>query len=201
MALKFKLRRKSLAVCCTVLLSVGLTILIPAFLLVEDMPKKAQAVILFVGPTYDLRYREVVTLINEGKAEFILTPAFGNAVHPESTYQWNNLAGPESDGICHKRLFGSIRLCENTHREMLRARSMMEALGLKSAILVSSPYHMRRIKIIANRVFGAEEYRLGFKPTRYENAAMPWFASLKGVKWVTAEYCKILWFFCYSPFT
>jgi len=48
----------------------------------------------------------------------------------------------------------------------------MESLGLTSGIFVSSPYHMRRIKVIAERVYrdaaGAPTYRLYFVPSRYE---------------------------------
>ena len=38
---------------------------------------------------------------------------------------------------------------EDTHVEILRARSILQNMGLKSVNFVSSPYHMRRIKMIS----------------------------------------------------
>ncbi len=49
---------------------------------------------------------------------------------------------------------------ENTHKELLFAKCAMDQLQFRSAILVSSPCHMRRIRLIADRVFDQDKYRI-----------------------------------------
>ena len=76
----------------------------------------------------------------------------------------------------------------------------MERLGISSAILVSSPYHMRRIKLIAERVFG-ERPTVCYVPTRYETPNEGfWLFNGYERKFVLTEYMKIGWFVLYSPF-
>jgi hypothetical protein len=57
---------------------------------------------------------------------------------------------------------------EDTHIEILESRKMMDKAGFKSGIFVASPYHMRRIGIIAAKVFGNHGYQLTFVPSRYK---------------------------------
>jgi len=106
---------------------------------------------------------------------------------------------------------------------------MMDQYGLKSAIFVSSPYHMRRIRIIAAHVIkpvqslplkthnsslpsregqreGEEqEERCGFTlhtvPSRYETPGNGiWFFNNNERYLVLMEYAKIVWFLLYSRF-
>ena len=77
---------------------------------------------------------------------------------------------------------------------------MMGNRGLKTAIMVSSPYHMRRIKVIAEKVFG-DNLTVRYVPTRYE--PIPgnfWLFNSYDCKFVLTEYAKIAWFVLYSPF-
>ena len=88
---------------------------------------------------------------------------------------------------------------ENTHIEVLEAGKMMKSLGLKSAILVSSPYHMRRIRIIAGQVFSHEKYRLTFRGSRHvQHDRFPSQFTWTRMRKVLGEYIKIGWFYGYS---
>lgn len=92
------------------------------------------------------------------------------------------------------------RIIEDTHQEAIGARAMMESLGIRSAILVSAPYHMRRIKLIAGKVFG-DDMAVSCVPTRYEPPEDGfWLFNGHDRKFVLTEYMKIAWFFVYSPF-
>jgi hypothetical protein len=96
---------------------------------------------------------------------------------------------------------GYCNLYENTHLEVLWASQMMDAYGLTSSIFVSSPAHMRRIKIIADRVFDENPYRLAFVHTKYEKPwGYLWWTDRDGLKQVMSEYVKIVWFLMYAPF-
>ena len=112
-------------------------------------------------------------------------------------------------------VFGSIIfLCLVTYRTVLGtlsivlplvvvsslAEALMALIGATSANFVSSPYHMRRIKIMAGRVFDADKYQIAFVPTAYEPRHLPWFLAWKDVKWVFSEWGRIVWYFLYSPF-
>ena len=61
---------------------------------------------------------------------------------------------------------------EDTHIEIIEAQKRMSDYGLKSAIFVSSPHHMRRIKLIAEKVFKSNNYNFYYVPTRYENISV-----------------------------
>ena len=101
-----------------------------------------------------------------------------------------------------KRPSGHFDLFENTHLEIIYARQMMEAQGFRSAIFVSSPCHMRRIKIIADRAFEGGSYELSYVPTTFEETCGPfWWTDKYCIKWVLGEYIKILWFLIYEPFS
>ena len=96
----------------------------------------------------------------------------------------------------------SPRFYEDTHWEIIEAKKAMSQYRLSSAIFVSSPYHMRRIKIIVIRVFDNDDGEFYFIPTHYEKApAAFWELSWADWKKVTREYGKILWFFVYYPWT
>ena len=77
----------------------------------------------------------------------------------------------------------------------------MDTAGYTSAIFVSAPYHMRRIRIIAARVFSNsnKNYRLAFIGSRYLQHGI----SLSVFRWsfikrVFMEYIKICWFWFYE---
>ena len=85
---------------------------------------------------------------------------------------------------------------------MLNAKTLIDRLGLKSAIFVSSPYHMRRVKLIVSTVFKDGDYNLFFVPSRYEKTnGNFWYLYEYDLKNVTSEYLKIAWFLLYEPFS
>jgi hypothetical protein len=89
---------------------------------------------------------------------------------------------------------------EGTHVEALEAKRILDERGFRSAILISSPYHMRRIRLIAGTVFGGG-YALTYVPAR--NQAAPTGAdwdNRAGRRMVVREYLKTFWFFLHAPF-
>jgi uncharacterized SAM-binding protein YcdF (DUF218 family) len=87
---------------------------------------------------------------------------------------------------------------EDTHLEIIDAQKVMSDYGLNSAIFISSPYHMRRIKLIATKVFDLNKGGFYFVPTRYEKVPVNyWELSSADWKKVRREYGKILWFYIY----
>lgn len=166
----------------------------PHYLVYADPPQKADAVVLFLGNEYKERRAEANRLISEGYATYLLIPAYGRLAkvpdHRRATRNGIPLRPP-----------GYPVVYEDTHVEILEAKKLMDKNGLKSAIFVSSPYHMRRIKLIADRVFTANTYQNIYVPTRFEKRTRGiWLFNQSDIKKTTGEYGKIVWFFLYRWF-
>jgi len=207
----------------------------PQFLTYADDFNKSQAVILFLGGRHEAREKQAMALLKGGFAEYLLIPTN----HEVFRYQngglqkisWGHFkrlnflergrqdsASPRWENpekAMREGLYGRYsKQWENTHVEVFLARKMMEALGLHDALMVSSPLHMRRIKIISSHVFNLrqnqvasrngesqESFLISFVPTPYERQPDPlWFLNPRDFEAVATEYVKIAWFQVYSLF-
>jgi uncharacterized SAM-binding protein YcdF (DUF218 family) len=177
----------------------------PGFLFTGNIPQKADAVVLFVGPGNEARIDEARHLIKEGYAHYLLIPSTGEM------FTANAVGGIVKIAVDQPRgdLFLRIRIAanykkyfENTHIEALEAKRMLDSLGLKSAMLVSSGYHMRRIRMIAGRVFDAQKYSITCNPARWQASftAGDWLDEEK-CRIIVSEYVKIGWFLVYGVFS
>ncbi len=185
-----QMRTFATAICVLAMLAV-LFILAPDYLIYSDKPQKADAVVLFLGTEYRERKAEAVRLINDGYADYLIIPAYGKIAEAPN-FERGSLMGVPSRPSHYPVVF------EDTHVELLEAKRLMDGKGLTSAIFVSSPYHMRRITVIAKRVFTGSGYRMIFVPTRFEKpTGRLWFLNQNTIRKVTGEYGKIAWFFLY----
>ncbi|MHB8138941.1 MAG: YdcF family protein [Smithellaceae bacterium] len=173
----------------------------PGFLAYSTSYTKADAVIILLGPVFNDREKHARDLIKNGMADYLIIPAYNKAYHvdhgtlkplPNATDN-NNINGKNNPGV--------PQYYEDTHLELIEAKKTMKSYGLKSAIFVSSPYHMRRIQIMVDKEFDHQsEYY--FSPTPYEPSPRN-ARELKASDWkkVRREYVKILWFMIYHPWT
>ena len=168
----------------------------------DNIPRKADAVVLFVGPGNVTRLDEAKQLIKDKYARYLLIPSSGELFTANPAGGLVKLAGNQPCG----NLFLRIRIAatygkfyESTHIEALEAKRMMDDLGLKSAMLVSSAYHMRRISMIAGRVFDARKYSISCNPARWQTSftAGDWLNKERR-KIMVSEYVKIAWFLAYG---
>lgn len=184
-------------------LLVGFVLYSPTFLLYSSEYKKANAIILLLGPDFKARQKEANKLINDGMADYLIIPAYHKTYRIYDKGMMQNLSSNlYSFKSGQKNITSSPGFYEDTHLEIIDAQQVMSVHGLKSAIFISSPYHMRRIKIIAMKVFDTNKKDFYFVPTRYEKApANFWELSLSDWRKVRKEYGKILWFFLYFPWS
>ena len=193
-------RNKSLVILIFILVILaGLILYSPRFLLYSSEYKKADAIILFLGPDFKARQKEAYGLLNEGMADYLIIPAYHKTYRisdkGKGQYLLPDLRStqPDNNNLLHPPDF-----YEDTHIEIIEAQKVMTGYGLKSAIFVSSPYHMRRIKLIAMKVFDPNMGNFYFVPTHYEKVPVNyWELSSADWKKVRREYGKILWFFIY----
>jgi len=196
--------QKRLFILILVILSLlGLILSAPNYLLYSSPYRKADAIIILLGPDFNARQKEAYNLISDGMADYLIIPAYNKTyrVFDKGTVKYLPANFSESK-IMKKNVDTPPRFYEDTHWEIIEAKKVMSYYGLRSAIFVSSPYHMRRIKIIVIRVFDNNDGVFYFIPTHYEKApAGFWELSSADWKKVAREYGKILWFFVYFPWT
>ena len=174
------------------------------FLTYADTPIKSDVVLLLIGPGIEARTKEAHQLMTERYSDYMVISAYGKILKVSdggalvSTKQNPSIINNSTSKRTDKHEFPFY---ENTHLELLYAKTIMNELGFKSANFVSSPYHMRRVKLIADRVFAGGDYNLSFVPSRYEKTHKNlWWFNKYDLKWVLSEYLKIGWFFLYEPF-
>jgi len=162
---------------------------------------KADAIVLLLGENFNARKKEVDLLSSKGLADYVIIPAYYKMHEVTDKGLIDKFISPSA---VNKEIESSKILSliyENTHLELLEAKNAMSQYNINSVVFVSSPYHMRRIKIIASEVFGKKTANFYYMPTRFEKAPADfWELSRKNWKNVGAEYLKIIWFFIYAKF-
>lgn len=74
---------------------------------------------------------------------------------------------------------------------------IVQNLGFKSAIVVTSSYHTRRSRIIFNQVFKGTEVIVSAAP--YDCALINrWWKDSYSTEFVTAEYLKMVWHYLFE---
>ncbi len=190
-----------------------LLVLSPSLLVYSENPEKSDAILLLVGPVTKARRQYANELLDTGYGKVLLIPAFNQALDREGKRipcnftkrnKTKNYTLASQSGNSTRDTNISSLLCqymEDTHRELLRGRKMMEALDIHSVNIVSSPYHLRRIKFISEHVFEHYPVTIHLTPTPYGPQPVKlWWTDRDQRWWVLNEWIKLIWFFIYSPF-
>ncbi len=157
------------------------------FLIVSNDLKKADVVVVLAGDTE--RVGQAVSLYKQGLADYIIMS--GGAESSPVTMaesmkrQARGMGVPEKDIILEPE-------SQHTYQHPFLVAPLLKERGFKSAIIVSSPYHMRRVALLFNRAFKRSGVKLMYCP-----AANSWFnpdtwwQSAGGRKVVYLEYTKM----------
>jgi hypothetical protein len=209
-----KIYYKKTITVAVLLLLIGLT-LSPRYLVYSDPPRRSEIIVQFVGSDKDARLREARQLVHEGYADHLFIPTLFKlyrtnhdragltAIRFTDIKRGIDLPRPRNEHDMNidyfkmiRRAYGFPRRYEDTHAEILLAKRAMDACGFRSAIFVSSPYHMKRIKIITGRVFNSS-YDIKLVASRFENKFDTSLPSQQDIQHVITEFPKIVWFlFC-----
>ena len=203
------------AVLFLLIITTGL-ILSPRYLVYADAPQKSDIIILFPVPEFEALNKEARELMKDGYSDYLCIPTSlslyraGRAGSGQTAVRLPNIkttvqAGrPRLQDDISMTYFQQIRreyhfprYYENTHVEMLLAKRVMDAYGYKKAIFVSSPAHMKRIKIMANMVFDSA-YDIELVPSRYLKSFEIPLPSRMDMEHVFTELSKMVWFRCYD---
>jgi uncharacterized SAM-binding protein YcdF (DUF218 family) len=199
-----KSKRRLLILLLIILLIVFAAVTAPRYLQYSSSYSKTDAIILFLGPDFSARQKEAYKIIDEGKADYLIIPAYHKIykISYEGPVRYLSTNLSSNSSIKNKNFVSSplLNFHEDTHLEILEAKRMMAEYDLRSAIFVSSPFHMRRIKVIVAKVFNVDGGDFYFVPTSFEKAPDNfWELTWADWKKVGRECGKILWFLLYSP--
>ena len=132
-----------------------------SFLIVQDELKKADVIIVLGGETG--RVKEATRLYKQGLAGYLimsggsfdnrvsLTAAMRNAAMRLGVPRESIILEPEA---------------RSTYQHPELVKPIMQARGFQSAIVVSSPYHMRRVKMLFDRAFRKSGIELMYYPVQ-----------------------------------
>jgi len=129
-------------------------------------------VVLAGGPRHDRqRLMRGITLVRQGRAHYLILPLRDPALdwqYLQKIYALQSEIPPERvligrPGRKHTRLSA---MSGGTFAEALNTAEIMYAHGLRSALVVSSDYHMRRVQLAFSRVIPKGRLALSFEPVQ-----------------------------------
>lgn len=142
------------------------------------------------SPSLRARMRHAVSLYRAGYAEYLILTGGEGKWPPSEAEVMRNLA--EEEGIPQEALFLD-ESAENTFSSMKNAKAIMYERGWKSAIVVSDPFHMLRVSIMAEDL-GIEAYcSPAFDSPTYTIPRLRRFYTLR-------ESIALLWYWTHRAF-
>ncbi len=122
---------------------------IGSFLVVEDNPSKADAIVVLSGDG-GARLEQGVELFQTGYARWLILVGGGQQGSPPAADVMRTQAAEL--GVPQARML-MVDQSTSTREDALYTRELMVRQGLKSAILVTSPYHERRASLTFAKAF------------------------------------------------
>ena len=171
------------------------------FLIVPDTQKPSEAIVVLGGGLGVPRVVHAVTLYEKGLAPMII------------------LTGQEMEFDGRKIRFKDIRLTEplfagmlakmygipedflffeersqNTYEDAKYVKEDLLKMGIRSAIVVSDPFHMRRASMIFRKVFKGTPVSLTFSPADDGEFLLDGLWSPGEIRYILSEYVKIVYY-------
>lgn len=158
------------------------------YLVVNETPHKVDAIVVISGDRGE-RTEYGVKLFKEGYAEHLIFSGgivYNNVTMAELMEKHAIELGVSEDKILVENK------ADSTYENALFSKEILEKNNFKSAIVVSSNYHMRRTKMLFNRAFKKSDISLTFcaSSSKYFNPNR-WWNSNKSILMVVTEYIKL----------
>jgi len=159
-----------------------------SFLIVQDELKQVDVIIVLGGD--DERVKEAVYLYKEGISKnMIMTGGSSDAKVSKAEVmkrQAMRLGIPEERIILEPK-------SRHTYEHPIFVKPILRAQGFKSAIVLSSPYHMRRSAMLFDRAFKDSGIKLIYYPVQESWFKVDqWWTSAISRKTVCQEYMKLV---------
>ena len=188
---------------CVLALAV-LAIPIARFLIVRAEPSRADVVVVLSGSSvYDERIRHGIAMLRESRVRSIVLTNDGRRGRWSRSRQ-ANLTSTErardavlDAGIPEQRLIILPQRINSTYDEAVAVRGFAERAGIRSVLVVTSPYHSRRALWVFRRVLEPAGVEVGIdSPPPGEQSPSPgtWWLSRTGWRSVALEYVKLVYY-------
>lgn len=180
------------------ILTVMILILIGAgeYLVFDSTPEPADLITVLSGND-TTRLEKTAQLYFDGYAHLILLTNTGRTYGPYDTpYNQSQIEQLQAMNVPDGAIFLSDFVANNTGQEATAIIIRMVDLNLKSVIIVTDAWHLRRTRIIYTDTFSNTDFKV-----QYVGADEPgfsaafWWLSPKGWKTVTGEYARIIGYF------
>ncbi|MCI2253100.1 YdcF family protein [Domibacillus sp. PGB-M46] len=169
-----RIKHSFLAVICLVLLFP----LARMFLVVDEEPKQEDVIIALSGDVG--RLEKAASLYHEGYADkIILSLANASGMTVEEAVA---SGVPEQDLILEEE-------ATSTYKNALYTKEKMVEQGFDSAIVVSSDYHMRRVKLVFEQVYRGSGIELKYVSALRNR--QDWYKDKENILFTASEFLKL----------
>ncbi|MGE0267501.1 MAG: YdcF family protein [Candidatus Omnitrophota bacterium] len=159
-----------------------------SFLVIKDDLKPADAVIVLGGEEERIYY--AVKLYKQKLVKYIVITGGGVTGREISIAGWLKIRALKS-GVPEKNILLETK-AEHTYQHPIFVKPILVEHGFTSAIVVSSPYHMRRSVMLFNRAFRMSGINLTYIPVADSwFKSDRWWKSSDGRRIVFSEYIKL----------
>lgn len=195
---KFLKNKKTLlAIFGIILLAAGFVFLFAGRILDYSQKPIRSDVLIVLGGGGEEREITAGRLFKSGFAKHVILSDGGSRFNPSLAYADQEKRWLLANGIPESAIIAD-RKSRNTYANAVIALQIMKQSHFRSAIVVSSTYHMRRAKYIFDKVFNGQRMTL-----RYNAADVPgydpgtWWKTPGGRHIVSNEYMKFAFYISY----
>jgi len=164
-----------------------------AYLIISSDLQTANAIVVLSGGD-ESRMSEALRLYNENYARMIILTETGQTLEGYSQlHSFDMRIVLLSNGVPSGNIFITDRIVSSTRDEALAVKNLMINQQMKSAIIVTDPYHTRRAFDIFKEIFKGTDIRLSIQPVHdsWYNSRT-WFLKPDGWKFTILEYIKLI---------
>jgi uncharacterized SAM-binding protein YcdF (DUF218 family) len=174
-----------------------------ALILSAELERADAVVVLGGSGSYIERAQSAAQLFREGRAPRIILTNDGQRSGWSSSEQRNPFFFErareelERAGVPAERIQVLPPVVSSTYEEALVLREYTTMHGLRSILVVTSPYHSRRALWMLQRVFAKSGVEVGLKPSAAgEQTPRPvsWWLYPSGWSIITSEYAKLFYY-------
>lgn len=159
------------------------------WLVVADPPRPADAALVLAGDPGFLRTKTAARLVLEGQVRLLIVTG-GEPWPGDSAESLREMA--IRDGVPPERIRAE-EVSRDVHGSMEAIRPILEREGIRSLVVVTSPYHQRRAVWAARRTLrGVEIVSRPADPSGWEPSG--WWRTSGGRRIVLGEYAKLAWY-------
>jgi len=162
------------------------------FLVINEQPQKADVIVILAG---DRGYRTErgAELFQAGYAPYIIVsggPIYNNITAADLMMNHAVELGIPAEAIIKESY------ADSTYQNAVYTKEIMEQRGFKSVIIVSSDFHMRRVKMVFERVFKDTDIELIYCAAKDPTFDPDhWWSSNKSIMNTFNEYVKLIGYF------